>query len=152
MDEAQGAMFHAGGLFDSLRFGFDEHSFFLRLDPASALGDLTQRATALHIQLVFGDRRLELEIPLAVGETEPMISGQRPEGGKALGQRVGRASVHEIIEIALPFDRLGLSASARIAFAVLALRAGIEVERLPRSGYISFAVPDKDYERKNWKA
>jgi hypothetical protein len=31
------------------------------------------------------------------------------------------------------------------------MRQGVEVERLPRHAFLSFCVPDAEYELKNWK-
>jgi len=72
-------------------------------------------------------------------------------GTKGPDRPVGRASFHDILEVALPFDQLGLSSGARVGLAVQAMRDAVESERLPRHGFLSFTVPDADYERKNWK-
>jgi hypothetical protein len=39
----------------------------------------------------------------------------------------------------------------KVALYVHALRDGVEVERLPRYGFVSFAVPDADFEQVNWR-
>jgi hypothetical protein len=38
-----------------------------------------------------------------------------------------------------------------MAVAVRVLRGDVELERLPRFGYVAFTVPDEDFERIHWR-
>ena len=55
------------------------------------------------------------------------------------------------MEMALPFAGLGLSAGDRVAVALHVLRGDVELERVPRFGYVTLTVPDQDFERINWR-
>ena len=46
---------------------------------------------------------------------------------------------------------LGLGPGDKVALAVHVLRAAVEVERMPRYGFITLAVPDADFEGVNWR-
>ncbi len=49
------------------------------------------------------------------------------------------------------FAAVGLAPGATVALSAHALREEVEVERLPRYGFISFAVPDAEFEKVNWR-
>ncbi len=145
-DQVNGAMFRGQGIFDGLHFGFDERTLYLRLDPTESALDSAQQAHTLRIELLAPrDRRLEIRLPLEKGQ--PALEMVEKEKR----QQVGQAAFHDIVELGLPFEALELSAGMRLGLAVMVDRDGVEVERLPRSGHVVFAVPDQDYERKNWK-
>ena len=55
------------------------------------------------------------------------------------------------LELALPFEPLGLRPGARLAVALHVLRGEVELERLPRFGYVTLTVPDQDFERVHWR-
>jgi hypothetical protein len=38
-----------------------------------------------------------------------------------------------------------------VAFTVHVMRGELELERLPRYGFVAFAVPDADFERIHWR-
>lgn len=145
--EAQGAMFRGEGAFGALRWGFDEQTLFLRLDPVSAATETVRQAKELRVLLGAGEARAEVSIPLAVGELQPVLL----MGDRGPNRPVGRASFHDIFEAGVGFEQLGLSSGVRAGLAVQVMRDGVETERLPRHGFLSFTVPDADYERKNWK-
>jgi hypothetical protein len=39
----------------------------------------------------------------------------------------------------------------KLALSVHALRGDVEVERLPRYGFLAVTVPDADFEHVNWR-
>jgi hypothetical protein len=46
---------------------------------------------------------------------------------------------------------LGLAAGEKLAFSLYVLREEVEVERLPRYGFITINVPDEGFEHVNWQ-
>jgi len=146
--EAQGAMFRGEGLFSALHFGFDEGTLYLRLDPSNTeVGS----ARALKVLLLSGEERREIVLPLEPGEVQPKLLVEGPLSEERTEHPLGRGCFRDIVELGLPFEALGLASGMRLALAVEVLRGGVEVERLPRQGYVSFSVPDVDYERRHWK-
>jgi hypothetical protein len=52
---------------------------------------------------------------------------------------------------ALLLAALGLAAGDRVSLAIHVLRSMVEVERMPRYGFIGLEVPDADFEGINWR-
>ena len=46
---------------------------------------------------------------------------------------------------------LGLGPGDKVALAVHVLRSQVEVERLPRYGFVNVTVPDRDFDGVNWR-
>jgi hypothetical protein len=116
---------------------------------ASLPTEAANRANELKFLISSGDRLTEVAVPFTLGEPRPRLVSASP--GEAEYEVEGKASFHDIFEVGMPFERLGLMSGSPVSLAVQVLRQGVEVERLPRNGYLSFTVPDEDYERKNWK-
>ncbi|MGI5863625.1 MAG: glycoside hydrolase family 57 protein [Myxococcales bacterium] len=149
----RGAMFSGDGVFSALRFGFNERNFFVRLDPQRSPGETLRLADQIRLMVASGEKLWEFELPLAFGESRPrQVCCQASDIDQGVTHPLGRASFHDIFELGLPFEGFGFVSGDRVALAVRVMRQGVEVERIPRQGYVSFSVPDADYERKNWKA
>jgi hypothetical protein len=136
-------MFGGAQGFHALHYGFDLATLYLRLDPAESAARAAEVAAQVRVAILAGDRQEAVLFPVL------------PDGVARAGVRdgaaLGSAALAEILEIALPFAPLGLAPGARIAVAVESLRGGVAVERLPRYGYVSLAVPDRDFERVHWR-
>jgi len=74
-----------------------------------------------------------------------------PRPGRRDGEALGRSACARVLEIALPFAALGLRAGQRVALALQIVRGEVSVERIPRLGYVTFSVPDEDFERIHWR-
>jgi alpha-amylase/alpha-mannosidase (GH57 family) len=139
----RGSMYGGAQSFHVLRYGFDLRALYLRLDPAESPGRVVEIATHVRVAVLASDRPTWVDFPL-------MPDGQlRP--GRHLGEELGKIAFAEVAELAIPFDALGLPPGAKVAICVHALRGDVEVERLPRYGFVAFTVPDGDFERVNWK-
>jgi hypothetical protein len=139
----RGSMFGGAQGFHALHYGFDLDALYLRLDPAESGGRAAEVASEVRVAIVAGDRQEAVLFPL------------RPDGvarpGRRGGEELGAAALAEILEITVPFAPLGLDPGTRIAVAVESVRGGVAVERLPRYGYVSLVVPDRDFERVHWR-
>jgi alpha-amylase/alpha-mannosidase (GH57 family) len=139
----RGSMFGGAQAFCALHFGFDAASLFIRLDPAESPARTVEVATALRLSFHDGDRITDVLIPIAAdGQVHP---GARGEAA------VGEVCFAEVLELVVPFAPLGLAPGARAAFTLHVLRGDVEVERLPRYGFVVFEVPDQDFERIHWR-
>jgi alpha-amylase/alpha-mannosidase (GH57 family) len=139
----RGSMYGGAQSFNVLRYGFDLEALYLRLDPAESPARSAEVASHLKIALLAPEGQAWVEFEVAP-------DGQ-PRIGRRQGHEAGRIVFADIVEIAIPFRDLGLAPGARLALCVHALRNDIEVERLPRYGFVALAVPDRDFERVNWR-
>jgi hypothetical protein len=139
----RGSMYGGAQAFCVLHFGFDLEGLYLRLDPAESPARSAEVATELRVSFLAGERSVAVTLPVS------------PDGLTHLG-RLGEAAVGEVcfgdvLEAVVPFAPLGLAPGARVAFTIHVLRGDLEVERLPRYGFVVIAVPDQDFERIHWR-
>ncbi len=139
----RGSMYGGAQAFHVLQYGFDLGALYLRLDPAESPARATEVATRVRVVVLAADRQTAIDFPLA------------PDGQVRSGRRrteeIGQAAFAQVLEIALPFAPLGLAPGMKLALSVHVLRGEVEVERLPRYGYLAFTVPDADFEHVNWR-
>jgi alpha-amylase/alpha-mannosidase (GH57 family) len=141
--QARGSMFGGAQAFQALRYGFDLQNLFLRLDPVDVPARTAEACSAVRVELVGTDLNAQVDFPIA------------PDGAERCGQRegadLGRVAFARVLEAAIPFEPLHLRAGQRVAMAVHVLRGEVLLERLPRFDYITFTVPDADFERIHWR-
>ena len=139
----RGSMFGAAQAFHHLYYGFDVKHLYLRLDPAETPQRTAEVASRIRLMVLGADRQLRVDFDFA------------PDGalrtGRLDGAEVGRSTFRDVLELAVPFAALGLAAGNDLAFAVLVLRGEVEVERLPRHGFLTLTVPSDDFERVHWR-
>ncbi|MFO0582166.1 MAG: glycoside hydrolase family 57 protein [Anaeromyxobacter sp.] len=139
----RGSMYGAAQGFNVLRYAFDLEQLYLRLDPAESPARSAEVATTVRVVVLSREHQRWVDFEVAPGR------GKRP--GRKGSAEVGASAMEEILELAIPFADLGLKPGSRFALAVHALRGEVEVERLPRFGYVNLVVPDADFERLHWR-
>jgi alpha-amylase/alpha-mannosidase (GH57 family) len=137
----RGAMFGGAPPFSGLHWGFDEKNLFLRLDPEPDPGAPLIDRIRVTLLGPKGPARVEFRVA-ADGVTRP---------GRKNGDEVGRAVQLKILEIEIPLGPLGILPGDELVMSVEALSAEVEVERIPRSGYLPLSVPAVDFERTHWR-
>ncbi|HTT70742.1 MAG TPA: glycoside hydrolase family 57 protein [Anaeromyxobacteraceae bacterium] len=141
--QAQGAMFGGVQAFQALRYGFDLANLYLRVDPAESPARTRELCSALRVELIAA--KVQAQIEFELGQDGAERAGRQGEA------EVGRSAFARVVELALPFEALGFSKGDRLAVALHVMRAGIELERLPRLGYVTLTVPDEDFEHIHWR-
>ena len=136
-------MFGGAQAFESLRYGFDLGNLYLRLDPAEAPQRACELCGAVRVEIVAAGVQAQVDFPV-VGD-----GSEQP--GRHGTAALGRAAFARVLEMSLPFEPLGLRPGARVAVALHVLRGEVELERLPRYGYVTLTVPDQDFERIHWR-
>jgi alpha-amylase/alpha-mannosidase (GH57 family) len=134
-----GAMHPGESRFTTLRFGFDEHDLYLRLEaegPATEIAEagfpmtfyLEGSGTSARVRLDFNaDQQPHL---MAIGDGEE-------EGGAAAAESLGAAAVDDVLEVALPLAPLGFQMGDTFH-----LSFNLDGEtRLPLEGPIELVVP-----------
>jgi alpha-amylase/alpha-mannosidase (GH57 family) len=143
--QQQGSMFGGAHAFRELWYGFDEERLYLRLDPAEAPARAAEVADRVRVAMAGPRAQLRADFDLVPDGT--LRPGRREEGGGDLG----RGAFLQILELEIPFAEVGLRAGDEIAIAVEVTRGPVELERLPRSGYLTVVVPGPDFERVHWR-
>ncbi|HSD19825.1 MAG TPA: glycoside hydrolase family 57 protein [Anaeromyxobacter sp.] len=138
----RGSMFGGAQVFQALHYGFDLDALYLRLDPAESAARSAEVASHVRVVLLAGDRHETIELPIVPdGAVRPGRAGQG---------EVGEAAFAQVLEARIPFATLRLAPGTQVALGVHAARGEVEVERLPRHGFVTFTVPDADFERVHW--
>ncbi len=128
-----------------IHFGSDLQRLLIRVDcdgPAQ-----TALATADCLRLVFVEPsgvELCLRKPGRPGMTVELL---RPGGAAANGVE-GAADV--VVELAVPFDSLGVAVGQGVRFTVEVLADGQALDRAPREGTLALTRPSADFERIMW--
>ena len=142
-EQARGGAMHQGvGLFGGLYFGFDAKNLYLRLDPAVEGTPLHDRLDGFRLSLQRERDTIELRADMTEGDI--VLHDER-------GRAVGHGKMRAIVELAIPFAEVGLRAGTRAAVSIRGMRGGVEAERIPSQGQVSFDVPDEHFERVHWK-
>jgi alpha-amylase/alpha-mannosidase (GH57 family) len=139
----RGSMYGGAQSFKALFYGFDLAALHLRLDPAESPARSAEVAPHLTVELIAPGGRTWVEFEL-------VPDGQR-RSGQCQGREVGEVAFADVLELRIPFSSLGFAAGTKVALCTHALRDEVEVERLPRYGFVALVVPDGDFERVNWR-
>ena len=139
----RGSMFAGTQAFRMLHYGFDLEGFAVRLDPAESPQRSGETATEVRVEIVAADVQAAVAFDVAPDGVERQ--------GRSEGEVLGRAAFARVLELEVPFGPLQLKQGERVAMAVRVMRGEVEVERLPRYGYLAFSVPDENFERIHWR-
>jgi hypothetical protein len=72
-------------------------------------------------------------------------------GGRKEVAVLNNVAANEVIEMAIPFDLLGVRQNDEIHFFVTVEREGSEIEKWPYRGFIRVKVPTEDFEAMMWQ-
>src|SRR6266542_1319864 len=139
----RGSMYGGAQAFHLLQYGFDLQALHLRLDPAESPARAVEVATRVRVVVLAAQRQTAIDFGL--------VPDGRPRPGLRHAQELGQAAFAQVLEISIPFAELGLAPGMKLAISVHTLRGEVEVERLPRYGFLAFTVPDVDFEHVNWR-
>jgi hypothetical protein len=139
------AMVNRGPMRD-VYFGFSRRCLLLRIDF-----DMPAHAVLTDFEI------LRISFVEPAGWELLLVAPTRPEGLVRLlhtGQEVGASDVEvgidQIVEIAIPFERLGLKVDQPIQFFVELLEGPQSRDRAPREGTINLTCPSPDFEQVMW--
>lgn len=130
-------------LIQAVYFGFNARELFFRLDfNGLTPGELPPETS---VAIVFtAPRDVHLEVTGLWGP-RPAVRVGDAESGAA------RAAAGEVLEIACPFEELGLHPRDAVRFHVSLLESERLLERAPHAGSLALEVPEPDFERQMWQ-
>ena len=136
----QGAMFRDDRYVQSLQYGCDESSLYLRVD--------LRRWGQFKLALTFHH-------PANAVVVSPVLSHSLRgpltliESGRECG--IGQFAASEIVEVAIPFADLGVAPGGLVQFQMKLYHNGIERECYPESAPIDLRAPDVDSRLAQWR-
>jgi len=139
------------GLMASVWFGFSVERLLIRIDvEGGRAGDRLAEAGRLRVGFVDpADAEVWLDDP-----GSPLPTGLVRGRGEALAGDPGggfEAATGSILELAVPFERLGLKPGDPVRFYVELLADDASLDRAPREGVFDLTVPTADFERIMWQ-
>ncbi len=153
LKRTQGAMYRSESFLEHIYFGFDMDNFYLRLDPASTQNNHNDISQAIQFRVHFLKPK-DMQIRFTWDRLNDSIQNAKlvlSEGeGEAGTEHLTSVAADKIIELAVSFEQLNLSARDEPAFRVEVLIDDVEVEKHPGDNYISFLVPDASFKRRMW--
>jgi alpha-amylase/alpha-mannosidase (GH57 family) len=151
VSQGGGAMHRGASIITHIYYGFDVKNMFIRLDPSSSLKDGKVSELAFFINFL-NPKGMDVEISIAPQEHRVSAALYRGENGSRVRKAViNTVAANDIIELAVPFELLGVKANDEIQIFVTVEREGSEIEKWPYRGYIQFKVPTDDFEAMMWQ-
>ena len=147
-----GETMHRGtSIIQHIYYGFDLKNMFIRLDPSQSLKDEKVSDLAFFINFL-NPKGMDVEIRVVPQERRVSAVLFRGENSsRKQAAVIHTVAANEILELALPFDLLGMRPNDEIQMFVTVERSGSEVEKWPFRGYIQFKVPTDDFEAMMWQ-
>jgi hypothetical protein len=152
--EVAGAMHRADArppLIELVRFGFNHHHLFLRLDASRPISELLATGYEFSLKFLKPDG-LRFSVLARGGQTRSRFWDRLPEPPQWIERDAGWAQVGvgAVLELALPLSEIGPAGS--ISFFVAVYEANLEIERHPANRPIDIPVPSSRFEALNWTA
>ncbi len=151
VSQGGGAMHRGVSIITHIYYGFDLKNMFFRLDPSGSLKDEKVADLAFFINFLHPKG---IDVEIRISPPEHRVSAVLSRGENGIRQQmavINTVAANDIIELAVPFDLLGVKANDEIQIFVTVERAGSEVEKWPYRGYIQFKVPTDDFEAMMWQ-
>jgi alpha-amylase/alpha-mannosidase (GH57 family) len=151
VSQGGGAMHRAASIITHIYYGFDLKNMFVRLDPGVSLKDVKVADLAFFVNFL-SPKGLDIEIRVVPRERHVTATLYRGENGqRKLQTAINTVAANDIIELAVPFDLLGVKPNDEVQLFVTVEHAGSEVEKWPFRGYIQFKAPTEDFEATMWQ-
>jgi alpha-amylase/alpha-mannosidase (GH57 family) len=146
-----GSMYRGEGYLSGFYFGFDLERLYLRLDP---IWRKAESLRGLDIHIHFSQpREWEIIFPLRFPPGKKSFYNLYARDGEGLSPK-GHFTLIEtgkIVELSIPFRVLQFSPREKAQFFIQVQRGDLAAERHPRNGFLSFSVPDQDFELVHWQ-
>lgn len=149
------AMHQSETLLEVIHYGFNLSHLLFRLDPSVSDGKKLPPDLRVQIQILRKqNREFLMAFPLIFDGSLKNIELFRVKEDQPLEKirEYDTICANKIVELSIPIADLNFKADEELEFFVQILKNGLQVERYPRVGYISFNIPGKDYDKEMWSA
>jgi alpha-amylase/alpha-mannosidase (GH57 family) len=146
-----GAMWKAGGVLSDIQFGGNLDQLYLRLD-LDEQSQPRQPGLTVELHLQTPEHLFQLSFSLAPSEPDQFMLSQKlaSESWQTIGRY--RSICHgKIIELAVPFKDLQLSAGEETRMTIVVMEHHLEVARYPHHKPAILLVPGPEFEANLWR-
>jgi alpha-amylase/alpha-mannosidase (GH57 family) len=151
VSQGGGAMHRGASVIKHIYYGFDLKNMYIRLDPSGSLSDENVADLAFFINFL-NPKGLDAEIRITPPERRVSAALFRGENGhRSQVAGLQSAAAHDIIELAVPFDVIGVKPNDEVQIFITVERSDSEIEKWPYRGFIQFKVPTEDFEAMMWQ-
>ncbi len=144
----EGAMSGCESLISDVYYGFDLDSIYFRFDFVKCEEPIELSMWSLSI---FFQNSETYRVDVSLDKSDNYIMLRKVKDKWIRRSRKNDIAVNKIIELGISFKDLNLRSGDRSFFTVIVYENGLEYERLPRTGIISFVVPDKNFQSLMWQ-
>jgi alpha-amylase/alpha-mannosidase (GH57 family) len=134
---------------EKIYYGFDLHSFYLRID-LSGESVFTKSPPLTLLVEVFGEETTAFAWPLERGREPVAPRVMRRTADTAVLVSKARCATNGIAEISIPFDEAGVVQGSECSFAVSISEGDLSRDRVPREGVLRFKVLSIEELAANW--
>ncbi len=151
VSQGGGAMHRGPSIITHIYYGFDLKNLFVRLDPSQSLQDEKVSELAFFVNFLSPPGlRIEIRVvPRDRRVTAELFRGKN--GDRQQVAAIHNVAANDIIELAVPFEALGVKPNDEVQLFVTVERGGSEIEKWPYRGYILIKVPTEDFEAMMWQ-
>jgi hypothetical protein len=146
-----GAMWKAEGVLTDIHFGWSLDRLYLRLDPDEQ-SQPRQAGLTVELQLQTPEHLYHMSFSLAPSESAQFLLSKKLTDGS--WQEIGpyQSICHrKIVELAVPFKDLQLTAGQELRMNILVMEHRLEVARYPHHKPATFLVPGPEFEANLWR-
>ncbi|MCX8070249.1 MAG: hypothetical protein N2738_07070, partial [Thermodesulfovibrionales bacterium] len=145
--QSGGSMHKSEGFISGLYYGFNEKSFYIRLDPIHPFSELNDK-TKIDVRIIKpAEYKYSSEIDDKGIKSRLLVLKE----DKWITKRNKiNVSANDIFEIEIPFDDIGVNVNDEVLFSIHIMKNGDEIERCPWRGHITFSRPSPDFEKMMW--
>jgi hypothetical protein len=147
----RGAMHQAEGFLQGIYYGFNLENLYFRIDPI--LQNRNQLEGVQFVIQISAPAEFQIRFPVLFPERGAQVFYlSRGAGNPSSPERVFFTIRQDlIIELSVPFQEICCPPKGKLNFFLRVQKEALEIERYPRSGYLSLVVPDRDYEQAIWQ-
>jgi len=144
----EGVMSGVESLISDVYYGFDLNSIYFRFDfvKREEPFNLSRWSLSIHFQ-----NSEFYRIDVSLDECDNYIVYRKVKDRWVRRSRRSDITVDRIIELGISFKDLNLKSGDKSFFTIMVYENALEHERLPRTGMISFVVPDEKYQSLMWQ-
>jgi hypothetical protein len=138
----------AQGILKQVWFGFSAEKLLIRVDTEGPARESLESAEILRVAFL-DPADWEINVPNP-SVSRPLATIYHAGAPSSNGTTVD-AATDKILELAVPFGRMGLKATDPVRFYIELVRGQTSLDRAPREGIFELTVPTPDFERIMWQ-